>query len=525
MSASPGREFADAGVEHVTTCAHNYCRNQEQFIQASNQPEIIVLQARASLLNNRLRGLREGLVDAVRAGRERKPWGSRAWNLSIAILLTISAVAFTLMTFDAFHLGWKPYIYSGGLSVVGLFALDYFMTQWPHPNVARTTSIVLLAVAIPTIVVLAVIRGDVFAHALNEDVPVVIGDAAEQALPPDNTAQHAALLLRWAMALAALGFEIAAGIAVHEFRKAQQQIDDDLVPVIRRNLEAAEMQMLVVIHRIAELESQPAAYRAMFWRDFYRGLLNAATSGGSVRNLVVLAVLMFASLQNLRAADNLDIVIPLDMSNSEIVRGHAGQSEFDQSVRAVSEVLATLPAGSRANLIGVTDDSLMTPYTLFSARLSDDPGPFSSRLIAARRGVSAAWTKRAQTLSPQFIRSDLLGAFVYAGQVFMGSPGASRKLVIFSDMRHQAHGLDLETPKTINVAGALEFVRKRDLFAGLSGVDVYVFGAGAHGGDKDAAYWTELREFWTEYFRRSGATLRWFSPGRESEVLIRVAVP
>jgi hypothetical protein len=520
-----GYAFATAGIEHIMTCAQGFCDNQEQYLKAANQPEITALRARGSWLHTKGRELREQLAQAMRADRDRRASGSRAWNLSIATTLAVAAFFFALMTFEPFHLGWKPYLYCGGFAVLGLFALDYFLTQWCHPNVARAASIVLL-VAIPTIVVLAVIRGDVFAHELNNvEAPVVVDGATSQAPPPDDTADHAVLLLRFAMALAALGFEIAGGIATHEFRKTQQEIDDDLAPKIRRDLENIAAELLGVIHRIAELESQPAAYRAMFWRDFYRGLITNASRGAALRGLLVAAVLACASVQNLRAAENLHVVIPLDLSQTETARDFAGHTEFDQNTLAISTVLGTLPPGSRATVLGVTGESFMTPYSLLSTRFPEDPGPFSGALINARRTVVGAWTKRAQTLSPSFLRTDLLGASVYAGQIFLATPASHKVLAVFSDMRHQAHGLDLETPKRIDVAKALAYVQENGLLAPLSGADVYIFGAGAHGGDKDAAYWTALKTFWMEYFRRSGATVKWFSPGRERDALIRVTAP
>lgn len=189
-------------------------------------------------------------------------------------------------------------------------------------------------------------------------------------------------------------------------------------------------------------------------------------------------------------------------------------------------MLGTLPPGSKVDLVGITGDSFATPYTLLSAQLSDDPGPFSAGLTNGRRTVVGAWTKRTQALSPSFLHTDLLGASVYAGQMFSTNAATGHKvLLFFSDMRHEAHGLDLETPKTIDVKKALAYVQAQGLFAPLAGVDVYVFGAGAHGGDKDAAYWSGLKSFWLEYFRRSGATVAWFSPGREREALIRVTAP
>ena len=42
------------------------------------------------------------------------------------------------------------------------------------------------------------------------------------------------------------------------------------------------------------------------------------------------------------------------------------------------------------------------------------------------------------------------------------------------------------------------------LIAKLNGVDVYVVGVDA--ATKSLAYWQSLRDFWTEYFKRAGAT-------------------
>ena len=88
-----------------------------------------------------------------------------------------------------------------------------------------------------------------------------------------------------------------------------------------------------------------------------------------------------------------------------------------------------------------------------------------------------------------------------------------RVLITLSDMRHSTKPFDIETPKVIPVAAALKSVEANRAFADLRGVDVYCLGVHAVG--KDMAYWRSLREFWTQYFARSGANLKCFSMERD----------
>lgn len=516
----PGELFATEGIDRVTEYASAFCANQQRHIEASNHGEIQALKAKGSLLSDEREGLRKKIANEERVRRHR-PGHARLWNACVAAALTIAAFAFALMTFDPFQLGWKPYLYCIGLAIVGLFAVDHFLREWPHPNVIKTASIALLSAALPTIVLLAMIRGDILAHSEATEAPVIVDGATEET-PPDDTTERTILFLRFAMVFAALGFELAAGLALHEFRNAQQLIDDDPLPQIRQELTRVEGELLAVIQRLAELESEAAAYGALFWSDFYRGLITRAIRGMTSAPLILVALFALAVSPMLRAADRLDLVIALDLSQTELAKGPAGKSEFDENVRAITTLLATMPPASRVTVIGITPDSFATPYVILSARLSDDPGPFSSRLSAGRRTMDALWTKKARGLSPSFLRTDVLGAINYASLVLSQSAADRKVIAVLSDARHQAHGLDLETPERIDIPKTLSYVERHQLFAPLAGLDVFVFAAGGHGGNKEPGYWNSLHAFWAEYFRRCGATLRWFSPGREREALIRV---
>ena len=92
-------------------------------------------------------------------------------------------------------------------------------------------------------------------------------------------------------------------------------------------------------------------------------------------------------------------------------------------------------------------------------------------------------------------------------------------LVIFSDMRHHTKSLDLETPAAIPVRFALSKVETSHLVVDLKGVDVDVLGV--DGAGKQFAYWDTLRNFWSEYFKKTGANLREYSMLRDVPVLAR----
>ena len=86
-------------------------------------------------------------------------------------------------------------------------------------------------------------------------------------------------------------------------------------------------------------------------------------------------------------------------------------------------------------------------------------------------------------------------------------------------MRHHTKSLDLETPAAIPVRFALSKVETSHLVVDLKGVDVDVLGV--DGAGKQFAYWDTLRNFWSEYFKKTGANLREYSMLRDVPVLAR----
>jgi len=100
-----------------------------------------------------------------------------------------------------------------------------------------------------------------------------------------------------------------------------------------------------------------------------------------------------------------------------------------------------------------------------------------------------------------------------ASDLFRASSGRQNILVVFSNMRSDTPALDLEHARIISIAFAMQKAEKQRLLPDLHGVEVYALGVDGPG--KDMKYWQTLRDFWTAYFKRTGAVLKTYSPLRD----------
>jgi hypothetical protein len=120
------------------------------------------------------------------------------------------------------------------------------------------------------------------------------------------------------------------------------------------------------------------------------------------------------------------------------------------------------------------------------------------------------WRARAVRLKPDARGTDIFGALLLAQELFRrGPPYARNVIVLYSDMRHVTPILDLETPPVIHVQLALKTATQHGLVADLGAVAVYAAGTATPG--RRVEEWENLRQFWTEYFRRAGANLDGYS--------------
>jgi hypothetical protein len=108
-----------------------------------------------------------------------------------------------------------------------------------------------------------------------------------------------------------------------------------------------------------------------------------------------------------------------------------------------------------------------------------------------------AWRARSARIRSQFSQTDIIGALSLASQFFAGGESSDRKMfVIFSDMREDVPGLDLESPTVVPPFDVL--ASHIGAVADLSGVQIDVLGA--DGAGKSSAYWEGLNNLLVRVF-------------------------
>jgi hypothetical protein len=508
-----GGELGDEATAHVERRSEDYCAAERQRIELTNQPKTLALRAKIAALNESVQDLEERIrlapppsEDLTRKKKSRYYW-------TITILLTLAGFLFSLIAFDPFRLGWKACLYCLGIAVVTPFLLEKLLELWASPKLIKILTTVACISALVSLILLAVIRGDLLSEqiATPNAVTVVESDA-----PPvqtqSNFYERTLGLLRLVMALLALAREVGAGIALYEARRWSGTGEDG--NVLRERLLALQNEMIELGHELWHLENEGAVFEKQFWRDFYRSLLNGVKRGAVQKlTVIILAFALFAQVRAF-AADHLNVVVLVDLSVSIDTKDHDNKTEFQKNIDGVTRVLASLPAGSRVSIFGITNDSFGRPYPLLTAHLPDDEGYFKERLARGRAEVIRGWRERAAQLQPRFTQTDLLGAMFIASQSLGQASAAARKvLIIFSDMRQSTAGLDFEHIAVGNTDALLNRATHNIGEPDLSGVGVYAFGVDAAGITYDR--WRGIRSFWTEYFGKARADLKAYSVLRD----------
>ena len=505
-----GYEAADHGLQR----AREYCDSERQHIEASNQPKITALRAEMTFLLNREASLKERIRSAPPAGDIRSRRRRSRYYWAAALIFWVVGVAFAIITLDPYRLGWASVFLCIGIALAAPYGLDRLLEHCGHPRLVKTIAIIMCVAALTSVTLLALIRGDVLMRQIKAASPVVVsGDA--NPLPSELANDFFNETLPWlknAMAMVSLAMELGAGLALYEARRLGLDSGDD-PNQLAKELGMVQQQMTARVYEMGVLQNEAAVFVTRFWRDFHRAMLNG-TARNALGKLAILVLYLLLFGTRMAAAENrVHLVVAIDLSKSVAVPDSNQADEFQKNVRAVGNLLSNLPAGTKLTVIGITDNSFAQPDILLSADISGDEGYFKERLAAARRQVASAWTQRASHLAPQFPHTDVLGGLLVAGELFKQTPRARNVLVICSDMRQQTPTLALESRKAIPADGLLAKAEQERMLAVLQGVEVYVLGVDSAG--KSVVYWTELRDFWTAYFRRAGAVVKAYSILRE----------
>src|SRR4029077_21088225 len=163
---------------------------------------------------------------------------------------------------------------------------------------------------------------------------------------------------------------------------------------------------------------------------FYRAMLTQTARHAATKLLVLTLCLLLLGSGRAFGQDRLNLVIAVDLTASQAVRGHEGKSQFIKNVQGVTRLLGSVPAGSRITVIGITENSFAQPYTLLIAEISDDQGYFGERLAVARQQLIGAWQKRSAQLAPSARSTDVFGALLVTSALFQEEPDRHRKVLV-----------------------------------------------------------------------------------------------
>ncbi len=476
-----GRQLGFEGVEHALGHGERFSEYERQRIELTNRAPIIALQANIALLRERELELKERLRHAPPPGDLRARRRKALYYWAVTAVLTVAGFFFSLLAFDPYRLGWKSGLYCIGIAIVTPFCVEKFLDTWGQAKLVKTLATIASVAAISSLVLLAVIRGDVLSEQVKDTSQVVVSDDDQPAAAePANTFYDTTLvLLRVVMALLALAMELGAGLALHDARRLGQESGENPAE-LAAELAEVHQQMISCLFELTALENEPAAFIARFWRDFYRSMISH-TVRSAISKLLMTALgagILFLVPHRAFAADRLNLIVMVDLTQSVAVEGHDGKTESEKNLQAVTRLLFKVPAGSHVTVLGITDNSFAQTYIILSADVGGDAGYFREKLANARRQLVRRWQKRIEQLQVGFSHTDILGALLLADQLFHERPiGWRNVLVIFSDMRQDTADLNLEAPARFDARAALGRTENKGLVARLGDVRVYVLGA------------------------------------------------
>jgi hypothetical protein len=335
---SIGKQVGTEAVAHVLERAEDYCKYEEQRIEVANQPKLLALRAELSLLAERERDLKDRVRRASPAGDFSSRRRRSRYYWAVALFLGIAGFFFSLLAFDPYQLGWKSYLYCVGIAVVSPFCVDAFLESWDNPKLMKALTALACAAALTSLVLLALIRGDVLIQFVQQSAsPAVIFGGEGPAVPEPQSNFFDATLprLRLVMALLALAMELGAGLALHDARRLGLDSGEDFAK-LRGELLATQQEMVSRVYEIGVLQNAPAAFVTGFWRDFYRAMLNGTVRSALTKfSALFLCLLLFGSV-HASAAEKLNVVVALDMSKSVAAKDHDSKAEFQKNLKRIT---------------------------------------------------------------------------------------------------------------------------------------------------------------------------------------------
>jgi hypothetical protein len=481
-----------------------------RYLELANEPRINELHAEGRELVTRERDLAERLRRTAPTGETRSSRAGTFFYWMIGIFLAIAAFCFSLLSLEPYRLGWTGKLVCIGIALITPYAVHELLEAWENKNLTRAVITLVFLAALAGGILLAGIRADLLARQVQELTPAVVIDG--QTPPPSESepsfydATRAPLELL--MVLLALAIDLGSGVAIHRALESQRICGEDYGK-LSSELAGVRVRLRAIVSELTSLGNAPQLFEAGFWRDFYRAMLTQSFRKAASKLLGISLFLVVLVGGGAFGQTQVNLVVAVDLSASEDVRGPDANTQFKENVAAVGNLLSHVSAGSKVTVIGITEESFSEPYVLLSAQLSDDPGYFGERLAAARQQLVNSWGRRSKDLAPNARKTDVLGAIFLASRIFDQGPAATKILVLCSDMRNTTDGLNLETQVDFDPESKLVALRQLGLMPNLHAVAVYVVGANAAG--RSVTQWRNVSKFWADYFAEAGATLGSYS--------------
>lgn len=507
---------------HAEVQGLDYCRLESERIRVKNEAAIAACKAEIGMLQDEEQRLLELIRQAPAEADATKRRQKRIFYRCLAGVLLVGIFCLTIYGLLPFRLGMLLFCICLAISILVPFLLDETVDIWESPGHGLMPKVVvttLCVLGIAAMILLGIIRGEVMRQQMSvADAPAVVldeGSANASTEQQPNFYERTGWYFALFLPLLSLAMELGAGWALWKARCHARDGRED-PEELRRKLREVRATMIERLTMLKGLEAEPIEYEKRYQREFVRSVLKRARQSAGLNVLVflLLPAALLAGQQRVLAQNRLNLVAAVDLSAS--VSGAQtldGKTELDRNLSAVSRLLTSLPGGTKVTVIGITDQSFSQPYVLLSGEIGTDEGYFKERIAAARQTLLLAWQKRRAQLVSKFQQTDIFGSLVLASQVFQSDAGRRNVLVMFSDMR-ETKSLNFNTNTPILLNSALKQVELKHLTTDLKGVRVYALGV--DGAQKDVVYWQRLREFWTEYFKKTGSDLRAYSMLRDT---------
>src|SRR5207244_161347 len=174
------------------------------------------------------------------------------------------------------------------------FLFEKLLELWSSQRLFRALTTGACTAAIVSLVLLAVIRGNVLSQQFETGKTAVLLDDTRPEAPaqPANFYKQTLVLLRVVMALLAIALEVGAGLALFEARRLTSTSGED-PQKLTQELREVQRRMVALVHEIRTLENAGAHFENEFWRDFHRAMLKGVVRNALLQKFLVLPLLVF----------------------------------------------------------------------------------------------------------------------------------------------------------------------------------------------------------------------------------------